>query len=123
MVAKKPAPASDGEARGKQGFFKTLKPSANTNTIRKWRTFRGIESQGELAEKAGLTRATLSRLESGVLRYRQDQLEALAGVLECTPHDLIGVDLSEEADIFRIYRGLDPKLQTVLLDTLKKFDE
>lgn len=80
--------------------------SAKTNTIRKWRVFRGIKSQGELAKKANLTRATVSRLESGQLRYNEDRLKSLARVLKCETWELIRTDPTDRGDIFNIYRGL-----------------
>ena len=59
------------------------------NCIAKWREYRGIESQSELAKLSGITRATVCRLENGTLPWRQWLLERLAAVLQCEPAQLI----------------------------------
>ena len=60
--------------------------------IRAWRLYRGLLTQAELAAKVGLTSQSISRLESGRMKYRQEILERIAEALDCTPADLIGRD-------------------------------
>lgn len=103
---------------------KKLMPATERNNIRNWRLFRGIKSQQALAQLTfgikgmeALTRATLCRLESGNLRYREDQLDVLSIVLKCTPTDLIGVNPFRSGDIFLIYRGL-PAAKQAQIDKL-----
>jgi transcriptional regulator with XRE-family HTH domain len=57
--------------------------------IREWRVYRGMETQKELAEKTGLPRPTITRLENGVLPYRKFTLETIAAALDCTRGDLL----------------------------------
>jgi DNA-binding Xre family transcriptional regulator len=59
------------------------------NFVREWREFRGFRSQGDLGRACGITRATISRLESGRLQYRQWHLDKIAKILDCRPGDLI----------------------------------
>lgn len=56
--------------------------------IRDWRKFRRL-SLVELAERVGVTHATLSRVETGKSPYSQDLLENLARELGCRPVDLL----------------------------------
>jgi DNA-binding Xre family transcriptional regulator len=79
---------------------------APANYLRAWRLFRGYASQGDLAKASGITRATICRLESGAMPYRQWLLEKLAKVLDCAPVDLIGTDPTAQVTIAQIYRRL-----------------
>lgn len=56
--------------------------------IREWRNERGL-SQEALAERIGIDRGYLSKIESGKRKYDQPFLEAAAEALRCTPSDLI----------------------------------
>src|SRR5581483_5537757 len=58
--------------------------------LKEWRDFRDI-SQEEAADRAGISRSSLSKIESGRVPYNQDLLERLAVVYRCTPDDLIAV--------------------------------
>lgn len=106
-------------AKNRKGF-KTLKPPAKDNTIRLWRIFRGFDSQGELADACGLTRATVSRLESGAMDWRKDQLEALAKALACSPSDLIDTDPNLQADVFKIFRRIPVKKRAAAMKALER---
>jgi transcriptional regulator with XRE-family HTH domain len=97
------------------------KPAANC--IRFWREFRGLKTQGELGRKSGVTRATISRLESGALPYRQSVLEKIAKALDCKPHDLIGVNPFEMADILQIYARIPAELRERAKRTLTSFTD
>jgi DNA-binding Xre family transcriptional regulator len=96
-------------------------PTPSQNSIRKWREFRGIATQGELAIKASITRATISRLETGNLEYRQWLLERLATALDCQPFDLIGTDPYAMASILKIYSSIPKDRQTSALKALEGF--
>jgi transcriptional regulator with XRE-family HTH domain len=86
-----------------------------SNHIRDWRLFRGIKSQMELAErtvafdpeKKGINRVTLARLENGVLRYNQGQIELIAKTLNVSPGELISVNPNDMGDIFAIYARME----------------
>lgn len=51
--------------------------------IRLWREFRGL-SQTELADRAGMDKTKVCRLESGELIVRAIDLETIAGALGVT---------------------------------------
>ncbi|NBW21665.1 MAG: XRE family transcriptional regulator [Caulobacteraceae bacterium] len=59
------------------------------NLFRKWRDYRGL-TQEVVAERSGLPKSTISKLENGTKTYTQGHLEALAHALDCEPSDLIG---------------------------------
>jgi DNA-binding Xre family transcriptional regulator len=104
MVRKHTKPVAKPAKKPKRNGRGPAKQSANH--IRAWRLHRGFATQGDLAKKSGITRATISRLESGTLPYRQWQLEKLSVALDCKPHDLIGTDPNLSASIFQIYQSL-----------------
>lgn len=56
--------------------------------IKEWRAHRGLTME-RLADRLDISKATLSRIESGKQPYTQDTLEALADALSCEPADLI----------------------------------
>lgn len=65
--------------------------------IREWRKHRGL-TQEPLAERIGITKAQLSRIENGKQGYNQGTLEALANALQTDAASLIMRDpLSPEA--------------------------
>lgn len=120
MVIRNGATKTDGAAVKNRKGFKTLKPAAKDNTIRLWRIFRGFDSQGDLADATGLTRATISRLESGAMDWRKEQLQALAVALACSPSDLIDTDPNLQADIFKIYRRIPAKKRAAAMLALER---
>lgn len=81
------------------------------NNIRNWRLFKGVETHDELCDMTvkvdkkgrGVNRVTLSRLESGWMRYNQDQVELIATALGVSPGDLISTNPYKAGDIFTIY--------------------
>jgi transcriptional regulator with XRE-family HTH domain len=78
---------------------------ADDNFIRQWREHRGFKTQGDLAQVTGITRATISRLESGALPYRKHLLVTLANALDCTPVDLLGHDPAKQPTVIQIYNS------------------
>ena len=56
--------------------------------LRAWRKHRGL-SQAQLAALVPFNRSYLSKIETGVRRYDQRLLEAVAAALGCTPGALI----------------------------------
>jgi transcriptional regulator with XRE-family HTH domain len=67
--------------------------------FKQWRKYRGF-TQDQVVDRLAMlddpgiptTAASLSRLENGKQSYTQRSLEALAGVYDCEPHELIGTD-------------------------------
>jgi transcriptional regulator with XRE-family HTH domain len=60
--------------------------------LREWREFATDKSMSEVARMIGYDHSTLQRLETGQRPYNQDQLERLAPIYGCQPHDLISRD-------------------------------
>jgi len=85
--------------------FKT--PPYQPTQIRNWRKKRGLSLE-VLAERIGMTHASLSRVERGFQAYKQPMLELLADELRCSPADLL------------MRNPLDPKAPWSLLDSLAK---
>lgn len=75
--------------------------------IKEWRKHRDL-TQEQLAERIGIDRAYLSKIESGKRRYDQPFLEAAAVVLQCEPADLIIRDPSDPDGIWSIWDQLRP---------------
>jgi transcriptional regulator with XRE-family HTH domain len=75
--------------------------------IREWRRHRGL-TQEQLAERIGIARSYLSKIESGKRRYDQPFLEAAAEQLRCEPGDLIMRDASDPEGIWSIWDNLKP---------------
>lgn len=92
------------------------KPAAKGNNIRNWRLYRKIKTQTDLAKLTiehdplgkGIQRGTLCRLETGEVRYNQDQIDILSRTLRVKPRDLIGTNPFNASDIFVVYAGLSP---------------
>lgn len=61
--------------------------------LREWRE-RRLLSQGELADKAGVGRATIARIETGALKTDPHfrTIRKLAAALEVKPEELIVAD-------------------------------
>ena len=56
--------------------------------VREWRRYRAV-SQADLAQRAGVTEATISRLEQpGHSPPRPSTIRKLADALEISPHEL-----------------------------------
>jgi transcriptional regulator with XRE-family HTH domain len=82
--------------------------------IKEWRKHRGL-SQVQLAERIGIDKTYLSKIESGKRRYDQPFLEAASEALRCAPADLIMRDPSDPEGIWSLWDGLAPveRLQLV----------
>lgn len=59
--------------------------------LRQWRKFRKW-NQEELAERAGLTAASISQLENGKQGFTADSLARLSKALGCTPAAILAYD-------------------------------
>ena len=75
--------------------------------IKEWRKYRGL-TQEQLAERIGIARSYLTKIERGARRYDQPFLEAAADALRCEPGDIIMRDPSEPEGIWSIWDQLKP---------------
>jgi transcriptional regulator with XRE-family HTH domain len=75
--------------------------------IRQWRKHRGL-TQERLAERIGIARSYLTKIERGDRRYDQPFLEAASDALRCEPADLIMRDPTATASIWSIWEQLSP---------------
>jgi transcriptional regulator with XRE-family HTH domain len=75
--------------------------------IREWRKHRDL-TQEQLAERIGIARSYLTKIERGTRRYDQPFLEAAAEQLHCEPCDLIMRDPSDPDGIWSLWDTLAP---------------
>lgn len=86
--------------------------------IKEWRKHRGY-NQDQLAERIGIDRGYLSKIESGKRRYDQPFLEAAAEALQCAPADLIVRDPRDPDGIWSIWDQLAAPQRTQLVEIAK----
>jgi transcriptional regulator with XRE-family HTH domain len=90
--------------------------------IREWRKFRGL-TQEQLAERIGISRPQLSKVEKGARKYDQAFLEAAAEELRCAVADLLVRDPTSPEAIWSIWDTLSPveRVQaTEIIKTIKR---
>lgn len=86
--------------------------------IREWRKHRQL-TQEQLAERIGIDKSYLSKIENGKKRYDQPFLEAAAEAMSCEPGDLIVRDPSEPEGIWSIWNQLEPVARRQVVDIAK----
>lgn len=102
-------------SREKRVQTRFKKPLLRRTFIRDWREFRGRTLE-ETAEAIGphlpdgITHATLSRMERGLIPYNQRQLEALAAYLQTTVAALLE-RRPGDGEFWTNYEKLDPEQQ------------
>lgn len=69
--------------------------------LRHWREFRGL-NQDQAAERIGIDRSQLSRIENGKSPYNQAFLEAAAYAYRCDPADLLMRNPLDESAIWAL---------------------
>lgn len=90
----------------------------NRHFIKEWRKHRGL-NQEQLAERIGITKSYLSKIESGARRYDQPFLEAAASVLNVEIPDLLIRDPSDPAGLWSIYDQLSPQERVQVVEIAK----
>jgi transcriptional regulator with XRE-family HTH domain len=75
--------------------------------LREWRKHRNL-NQEQLAERLGIDRTIVSKIENGKLGYHQAFLEAAAEALMCEPADLLVRDPSKPEGIWSIWESIPP---------------
>jgi transcriptional regulator with XRE-family HTH domain len=86
--------------------------------IREWRKFRGL-TQDQLAERIGMDKGYLSKIETGKRRYDQPFLEAAAVVLQCAPADLLVRDPSDPEGFWSLWDTLEPVQRRQVVEIAK----
>lgn len=80
---------------------------AQGHYIKEWRKHRDM-TQLQLAERIGIDKGYVSKIENGKRRYDQPFLEAAAEVLRCEPADLIVRNPTDPEGIWSIWEQLRP---------------
>lgn len=91
---------------------------AQRHFIKQWRKHRGL-TQEQLAERIGITKSYVSKIEAGKKRYDQPFIEAAAVVLSCEPVDLIVRDPSDPDGIWSIWDTLKPTQRAQVVEIAK----
>ncbi|WP_332690043.1 helix-turn-helix domain-containing protein [Devosia sp.] len=86
--------------------------------IKEWRHFRGY-TQEQFAERVGVTKSYVSKIEGGKRRYDQPFLEAAAEVLRCQPADLIVRNPADPDGIWSIWDDLRPAERNQVVEIAK----
>jgi transcriptional regulator with XRE-family HTH domain len=81
--------------------------SGQRHHIKEWRKYRGL-TQEQLAERIGIARSYLTKIERGTRRYDQPFLEAAAEALRCDAGDIITRNPSDPESIWSIWDTLSP---------------
>ena len=88
--------------------------------IKEWRKHRGL-TQDQFAERIGVTKSYVSKIESGKRRYDQPFLEAAAEVLQGAPADLIVRDPRDPDGIWSVWDALDKTQRSQVVEIAKTF--
>lgn len=88
--------------------------------IREWRQAKNL-TQEQLAERIGITKSYLSKIETGKKRYDQPFLEAAAEALSCEPADLIVRNPEDPEGIWSIWDNLDGAARAQVVEIAKTF--
>ncbi|WP_298283823.1 helix-turn-helix transcriptional regulator [Novosphingobium sp.] len=87
------------------------------NRVREWRKRRGLTLQ-EAAPKIGIAFASLSRIEKGQRDLNQKWMEAIAAAFDCSPADLLSVEMGgltdDERSAIEILRRVPEASQAML---------
>jgi transcriptional regulator with XRE-family HTH domain len=81
--------------------------AAQRQYIKEWRKYRGL-TQEQLAERIGIARSYLTKIERGDRRWDQPFLEAAAEALRCEPGDIIMRNPTDTEAIWTIWDRLTP---------------
>ena len=95
-----------------------IAPANPRHHIRQWRKHRGL-TQEQLAERIGIARSYLTKIERGSRRYDQPFLEAAAEALRCEPSQLIDVDPTAPEGLWSLWEQLTVPERTQALAVIR----
>lgn len=90
--------------------------------LREWREFRQL-TQDQAIGRLNWSQSKISRLESGLTPYNQDDLEAAAEAYDCSASELISVNPFKEGsvvDLLKLLKDRDPDLVRRVIEALPK---
>lgn len=93
------------------------RPQFRRHFLREWREFRQL-TQETAAERLGMDRSNLSRIERGAVPYSQALLENAASAYSCEPWDLLNVNPLKErevVDLTAILRQATPEQRAEII--------
>jgi transcriptional regulator with XRE-family HTH domain len=88
--------------------------------LREWRQYRNL-TQDQLADRIGISRVMVSKIERGLNPYHQAFLEAAAEALMCEPADLLVRDPSKPEAIWSVWESIPPLVRPQAIAILKTF--
>lgn len=91
---------------------------AQPHFIRAWRKHRHLTLE-QLAERMGMDKGNLSKIERGKRRYDELFLETAAEALRCSPADLIVRDPTDPEGIWSIWETLSVQQRPQAVEILK----
>jgi transcriptional regulator with XRE-family HTH domain len=86
--------------------------------IREWRQSRGLTLE-QLADRIGITHASLSRIERGLQPYSQPQLEAIADALQTEPASLLMRNPVDPEGIWSVWDQAKPGERRQIVEIAK----
>jgi transcriptional regulator with XRE-family HTH domain len=95
-----------------------LAMASQPHYIKEWRLHRGL-TQEELADKLGMDKGYLSKIENGRRRYDQPFLEAAAKALECDVTDLLRRDPRDPEGIWAVWADLSEAERRQVIEIAK----
>lgn len=88
--------------------------------LREWRQYRNL-TQDQLADRIGISRVMVSKIERGLNPYHQAFLKAAAEALSCEPADLLVRDPSKPEAIWSVWENIPPLVRPQAIAILKTF--
>jgi len=101
-------------------MWHTLEMAKQRHFIKEWRKFRNL-TQEQLAERVGVDRSYVNKIENGKKRYDQPFLEAAATAMGCEPADLIMRDPTQPGSIWTIWEQIPPHSRDQAMKVLEAF--
>jgi transcriptional regulator with XRE-family HTH domain len=88
--------------------------------LREWRQYRNL-TQDQLADRIGISRVMVSKIERGLNPYHQAFLEAAAEALACEPADLLVRDPSKPEAIWSVWESIPPMVRPQAIAIITTF--